>query len=410
MDIKGYYKLLEIDTQASERDIKAAYRNFAKKYHSDGQVVSNALKACKTDKEREALKKEMDKKFSDITAAYEVLSNPEKRQMYDRGIDESQSFGGASGESFFSSFFGGSMGSMFGGERRPQKNNPRVENIHITLLEVILGTKIKRKITRKMVCKPCKATGSMNTQTCTKCRGAGVYAEITNMGGMRLQREMTCNVCMGHGIMKSGPNCKDCAGKGYISKQEELEVSIPPGVVDRFQIVYEKMGDEASGAITGDLIFVVNVKEDKRFTRIAPEHLYTEAKVPLEDILVQRPIRIETIDGRIIYVEYPPIHTCDIGEDFLRLDKEGLPTKKGGKGSLFIRIIPVFVAPEKVKDLGKFLANFTGEEKNPAVQKAVFISKNDIDKWYSKEQQRSEHSGRGHRYAEEESGQTCQTA
>lgn len=407
MDIKGYYSLLKVDPKASEREIKIAYRNLAKQYHSDGQMASNKINACKTQEEKDSLKKEMDKKFSDITAAYEVLSDSEKRKMYDRGVDTSSTGGGfggfggfEGGDSFFSSFFGG-------GERGPQKASAKVENIHITLLDVIKGIKIKKTVARKMNCKPCKSTGSLNTKTCSKCRGAGVYAEITNMGGIRFQREATCNGCMGHGILKSGPNCKDCTGKGYTVKQEELEISIPTGVVDGTKLCYDNMGDEEEDMITGDLIFIINVKEDKKFTRISREHLYTEVKVSIEDVLKQKPLRLTGIDGKQLIIGYSDIHLCDIGEDFLRIDKEGVPGLRGSnRGSLFIRIVPVLVPLNKLKELGASLTSYTKDNSDKPTHTASIIAKHDISKWYN--EQESTRSSRGR--SSSESSQTCQTA
>ncbi|KAI5165952.1 hypothetical protein NEIG_00866 [Nematocida sp. ERTm5] len=410
MDVKGYYKLLNVDPNASEKEIKSAYRALAKKYHSDGLTVANALKACKTDKEREQLKKEMDAKFSEITNAYEVLSVPEKKAMYDKGIDPNQQGGGfegfGDGESFFSSFFGGSMGSMFGGERRQQKNNPKVEKVHLTLADVMNEIKLTRKITRNIICKPCKATGSMSTKTCTKCRGHGVYSEITNMGGIRLQREVTCNTCRGHGIIKSGPSCTSCSGQGYTKKVENIEITIPAGVTDEYKLSYKGMGDEAEGLVTGDLIVVVSIKEDPNFTRLTAEHLYTEVKVPIGDILMQKPIEITTIDKRVITVGYPTASAQDIGEDYLRIDNEGMPMRRGNKGSLFVRIVPILPPVQKIKDLGTELLNYTASTYSPT-HRACFISKHDINKWYNNQQNSSSHESHSRR---EESGPSCQTA
>ncbi|KAI5134777.1 DnaJ-like protein subfamily A member 1 [Nematocida ausubeli] len=414
MDVKGYYRMLGIDPNASEGEIKAAYRKLAKKYHSDGQTVASAMKACKTDKEREELKKSMDAKFSEITGAYEVLSVKEKKDLYDRGVDPNEQgggFGGFSGfgdgDSFFSSFFGGSMGSMFGGERRSQKNTPKIEKVTITLADVLTGLKISRKITRKIVCAPCKSTGSMNTKTCSRCRGAGAYAEITNMGGMRLQREVMCSSCNGHGITKSGPSCSSCAGNGYLKKSENIEISIPAGVVDGYKMAYKGMGDEASGLATGDLVVEVSVKEDETFARLAPEHLFAEIDVPLADLLTMKPIRLVTIDKREITIGYPSLQSVDIGEDYLRVDREGLPMKNGGKGSLFVRIIPTFTSLSKTKELGMELINHTATAQL-ATYKGIFISKHKINEWYNEQQHSSSRHSHSHSHRED-TGQTCQT-
>ncbi|KAH9386332.1 uncharacterized protein NEMAJ01_1228 [Nematocida major] len=415
MDFKGYYKLLGVDKNASEREIKRAYRDLAKKYHSDGSAVANAMKECKTDQERAELKKSMDKKFSEITNAYEVLSSPEKRQAYDRGIDEQQGpggFGGFSdmgGNSFFSSFFGGSMGgSMFGEDRRRKKNNPKVERIHIRLQDVLLGGKVSKKIARSVVCMPCKATGSMNTKTCEKCRGAGAYVEIVNMGGIKLQREAECNQCEGQGIVKTGPSCRDCAGRGYVVKTETDTIHIPKGVMEGHKICRKGMGDELYGVETGDLIYVISIAEHDTYTRVSQDTLYTEIKVPIANILKQAPISLTTLDNRKISIECPSFCGKDVGEDFLCVEKEGLAVDNGQKGPLLIRVVPEFVGASKMQDLAKEIASPAAADEK-ATHKAFFVSKSKVNKSNSARQGGRHQHEQSSDFEEEANTRTCAT-
>ncbi|OAG31574.1 hypothetical protein NEDG_00049 [Nematocida displodere] len=382
MDRLGYYKTLNVSTSASQRDIKVAYNKLAREYHADAPTVIGALKACKTTEEKEALKKEMNEKFSTITNAYDVLSNEEKRRKYDTGEDETQ-FG--FDDSIFSSFFGGQ------GHSRQRQCQPRAEHLELTLLDVINGKQAKYKVGKRATCKKCEGSGYPSRKECSKCQGAGVYAELINMGGMRLQREVSCSPCRGNGYTATGPACSECAGKGSSTIHNIVEVSVPKGACDGDQLRFEGYGDEAPGMVTGDFVFVVKVKKDPNFIRLTNEHLCTVIKVPLADLVALKPLTIKTVDQRVISVGMPELTNIDLGEELLRVPSEGLPTKKGYTGDLFIRIIPVFPGASKIAAFAEEVGKFTPAA-HPEALPSKFVKKKKIQEFASQGESDGSHA------------------
>jgi len=369
MDRLGYYKTLGLKENATQDEIKSAYRKLAQKYHPDAPGVTEELKKLKTNEEKDALNKEMQKKFAEISAAYEVLSDQKKREAYDSGVDEgSFDFG----DSIFGSFFGRS--------KRPQKAEPKVENITVTLLDVLNGTTKKYKVPRKILCKGCDSVGYKNSSTCKKCKGTGVCIEVVNMGGMHLQREAHCKTCSGRGIIVQGPPCSECSGKGRKIEENTVELEIPKGVCEGTQFLFPNGGDEEPGLGAGDLIFVVNVKKDTRFHQLTQEHLYVEEHVPIKALLTLAPLKIKTLGGKEAEVKMPDISKVDLGEEFLCVFGEGLPRQKREniRGNLFVRIVPVFCAPKDLKQLGSELVEHVEKRENRGALEAKFVHRRTI--------------------------------
>lgn len=177
-------------------------------------------------------------KFKSVSEAYEILTDPEKREAYDRyGMDAFKEGGGGgrggfSPEDIFSSFFGGGMGGMGGRPRGPRKTRDIVTALPVTLEECCLGAVRKMKVTRKVLCKPCKGTGSKSgkASSCQACQGQGVRVVLRQIGpGMVTKQQVVCEQCRGQGeTIKANDRCAECAGEKLKEETKVLKVEVRP--------------------------------------------------------------------------------------------------------------------------------------------------------------------------------------
>lgn len=242
MDSKGYYKSLGINENASDTEIKKAYRKLSLLYHPDKQ-------ANKSDEER----KEAEDKFKEINEAYQVLSDPEKRQNYDRfGSADGGGFGGNGpfgGGNPFDDFFNGNPFRDFfgGGNRQPRQevvNGTDIRmTIPLTIEEVFNGCKKKLKYTKKVVCKTCHGDGGSGKHMCPHCNGTGMLDETkrTSFGLYRTTRP--CHYCDGTGYVVDY-KCQTCGGDGFVNKETIIEVDIPAGMPEGYAIIKDREGNE----------------------------------------------------------------------------------------------------------------------------------------------------------------------
>ena len=231
MSKRDYYDVLGVGRDASEQDIKSAYRKLAMKYHPDRNPDS----------------KEAEEKFKEVNEAYEILSSPEKKQRYDQFGHAGVSGNGAGGFEGFSGFggFGGFDGmfgdifDMFGGgftsprrSRGPQKGADLQYEITITFEEAAFGTDREIEFYRNDTCNVCEGTGAKpgtSTSVCGKCNGTGEMQTVTRTPLGQMIRTSVCDRCGGEGTIIETP-CNKCGGKGRIKKQRKLKVKIPAGV------------------------------------------------------------------------------------------------------------------------------------------------------------------------------------
>jgi len=267
---RDYYEVLELTKNASEDDIKKAYRKLAKKYHPDLNKAPDAAD-----------------KFKEVQEAYEVLSDPQKKAAYDAygfaGVDPQQGFngGGFDGFSDFSSFggFGGFddlFGSMFGGGRStrtsngPRKGEDRFMSMTIDFMEAIKGTSKVIKLDVEEQCPECSGTGARSKddiKVCPTCNGSGRILRTSNMMGMRMQSQSVCPDCNGTG-KKIEHVCHKCKGSGYLTKKIEVEVNVPAGIQSGQQLRIPDKGYRGSnGGPNGDLYIEFNVRDHKYFVR-----------------------------------------------------------------------------------------------------------------------------------------------
>ncbi|MCR5201857.1 MAG: molecular chaperone DnaJ [Lachnospiraceae bacterium] len=297
-DKRDYYEVLGVGKQASESEIKSAYRKLAKKYHPD---------ANPGDKEAEA-------KFKEASEAYAVLSDSEKRSKYDQ-FGHAAFEGGAGGAAdfdmgdIFAEFFGGGGGggffdSFFGGGRSANRNGPMrgadvATSVNISFEEACFGTKKTINVVVKDPCKTCGGNGAKpgtSPETCTKCNGRGQITFTQQSIFGTVSNVQTCPDCRGTGkIIKE--KCPDCHGTGFIASRKNLEIDIPAGIDNGQSVRLREKGEPGkNGGPRGDLLVQVRVNRHPIFKRQGMD-IYSTVPISFTQAALGAEINIKTIDG-----------------------------------------------------------------------------------------------------------------
>jgi molecular chaperone DnaJ len=346
---RDYYEVLGTERNASEEELKKAYRKLALKFHPD----------------RNPGDKQAEDQFKEINEAYSVLADAEKRKQYDHfghagpagagGFDFSQ--GGGFSDIFgdiFEEFFGGSPGQ---GRRRAQRGNDLRYNMTISFEEAIFGKEAKIKLRRPEPCEGCKGTGAKDgsTKVCTTCGGAGQLR--FQQGLFAVSR--TCTACRGEGrIIKEA--CPQCHGEKYTTRDKTISVKIPPGVETGSRLRVTGEGETGfNGGPSGDLYVVLTVQEHPQFVREG-DNILCEVPITFIKAILGGKVEAPTIKGATV-VKIPP-GTQD-GKIF-RLKGLGFPNLRGyGIGDELVKIkveIPTKLTP-KQKELLEEYAKASGE-------------------------------------------------
>lgn len=302
---KDYYDVLGVSKTADEKEIKKAYRKLAMKYHPDKNPND----------------KEAEEKFKKINEAYEVLSDPEKKNIYDQygadAVNGQGGFGGAGGfagratgfEDIFDMFgdvFGGSEFGGFGGgstRRGPMRGADIRQAVTIDFEEAAFGKKISLKVNRSEECDECHGTGckpGTSKKTCSTCGGSGSVRDVkqTPFGNIATQR--VCHVCGGSGEIIEKP-CTKCHGSGSVRKTKTIEVDIPAGVDDGQMIKLSGQGEFGDiNAPRGDLYILVNVRRHKKFVREGYD-VYLDMPISFVQATLGDDIQVPTLYGDVKY-------------------------------------------------------------------------------------------------------------
>jgi molecular chaperone DnaJ len=333
---KDYYEVLGVPRNATQEEIKNAYRKLALQYHPDRNKSPDA-----------------EEKFKEISEAYAVLSDEEKRRQYDmfghagidgrytredifRGVDFDEifrdlGFGFSGFDSVFDWFFGRR-------ENAHEKGYDLRYDLEISLEDAFKGVKTEIEIPRNEKCDVCKGTGARpgtEPKTCPKCHGTGQIQYTRTSGFARFVQITTCDKCNGRKTIVENP-CKECYGSGIVKRYRKIRIDVPPGVDTGYSLRLRGEGEaNAKGRNPGDLYVVINVKPHKIFKRDGDDIFY-DAQIGFTQAALGSEIEVPTIDGKA-KLRIPP--GTQSGTIF-RLKGKGMPRLRGfGRGDELVRVI-----------------------------------------------------------------------
>ena len=359
---RDYYEVLGVQKGASKDEIKKGYRKLAIQYHPDKNPGN----------------KEAEDKFKEATEAYEILSDDQKRQIYDQyGFAGLEGMGGGGGYSHaysdFQDIFGGFdfesiFGGIFGGGRSSGRaaNNQGANlryDLEIPFKDAVYGTKTEITFSHNEVCDVCHGTGGAEgskRKTCPTCGGVGQIRRSSGFFSMA----QTCPTCRGEGSTIDKP-CKNCGGTGLEKKKRKIAITIPPGVDDGKRINIPNQGDAGrNGGSAGDLYIFMHVSAHPQFERNGQD-LYCAVPISIIQATLGAEITVTSLDGKKIKIKVPA--GTQSGK-LLRVRDEGVPYGTAGrKGDLYIKImvkVPSKLS-SKSKQLLEEIAKIEGENTSP---------------------------------------------
>ncbi len=379
---RDYYEVLGVDKNATEDEIKKAYRKLAIKYHPDKNPDD----------------KEAEEKFKEAAEAYDVLHDPNKRQQYDQfgfdgpaGAGGFGGFGGGSGMdmddifSMFGDIFGGHRGfggfSGFGGDARggrhaQYRGSDLRLKVRLSLQEIATGITKKFKVKKDVTCNHCHGTGAeegSGTETCPTCKGQGIVTKtVRTMLGM-MQTQSECPTCHGEGTVIKTP-CHSCKGSGVIKGEEVVEIKIPAGVAEGMVVNVPGKGNAGKrNGITGDIQVFIEEEPNDTFVRDGNDLIYNEL-LDFPTAALGGSLEIPLVDGGKVRMKVAPGTQPGTA---LRLRGKGLPAIQGygsGMGDLIVNLsvyVPKAMTSEEKSMLEKLSEsdNFKGDK---ATKKTIF--------------------------------------
>jgi molecular chaperone DnaJ len=355
---RDYYEVLGVGREAGDDEIKKAFRKLARELHPDVNRHDPAA----------------EDRFKEVAEAYEVLSDGERRSVYDRYGHEGLRSGGfepnfanfGSVSDIFEMFFGGGdFGSIFGGGTRggPARGPDAAVELSLKLAEVATGVSREIEVELTATCTACHGNGAepgTPIETCTRCEGTGQLQSVSRSVFGQLVRTMPCEVCGGEGKVARTP-CKQCGGRGHELGTRSLTVDIPKGIEDGQRVRLSGRGHAgARGGPPGDLYLLVRVKPDPRFERHGDD-LVTRLDVPFTEAALGATLTVPTLDG----TESVELEAGTQPTSVLRLRGRGLPALRGRhKGDLHVVVnvlVPTRLDDEQRKLLRRFAESANGE-------------------------------------------------
>ncbi len=326
MSKRDYYDVLGVDKGADEKEIKKAYRRVAMKYHPD----------------RNPDDADAEDKFKEASEAYEVLSDSEKREAYDRfghaGVEGQVGGAGGFAGGSLADIFGDVFGDIFGGGGRARGGAQRGADLRytldISLEDAVRGTTVEIRVPTLASCTTCGGSGARKGSSPTTCGTCGGVGQVRMQQGF-FQVQQTCPTCRGRGSTIADP-CTTCRGQGRVEKTKKLSVKVPPGVDtgDRIRLAGEgEAGTE--GGPHGDLFVQMSVKQHPLFERDG-KHLYCEVPITFADAALGGELEIPTLDGRV-KLKIPA--ETQTGKLFRLRGKGVQPVRGGGVGDLLCRAV-----------------------------------------------------------------------
>jgi molecular chaperone DnaJ len=371
---RDYYEVLGVARGASDDDIKKAYRRLALQYHPDRNQAPEATE-----------------RFKEATEAYQVLSDAEKRNMYDRyghaaferaggpGTVDFSNFVGLSIEDLFESFFG-SPGQR-GARQRVQRGQDLRYDLHLTLEEAVFGTSKEITLTKNATCKRCEGNGmEPGTQPtrCTRCDGSGEIRRVQQSIFGQFVNVTLCDRCNGEGQIISTP-CSECQGRGTVRARTTVAVDVPQGADEGIQLRLNGQGEPAPrGGVPGHLYVVLHVQPHRFFKRQGND-LLLEVPINVAQAALGDDFAVPTLDNKQVSVKVPA--GTQSGR-ILRIRGEGVPfLREHGRGDLQVHLkvrTPTDLSDEQKKLLRQLGATFGSAQNTPSENKSFFEKVKDV--------------------------------
>ncbi|EPQ54080.1 DnaJ-domain-containing protein [Gloeophyllum trabeum ATCC 11539] len=337
------YKVLELDRSADERDIKKAYKRLSRKYHPDKNKDPGA-----------------EDRFVEIAHAYEVLSDPTKRQIYDRhgeeGLKAHESGGGqqyANPFDMFSNFFGGGQG-----QQQVRRGPTSLTEFEVTLADMYNGASIDFVMRKRILCDHCRGTGaasSHDVRPCTGCGGSGVKVVKQQIfPGMFAQTQHTCDECGGRGTVIARP-CPHCGGAKVVDHTAHYTLEVAKGMPEGYEVVFDGEGDESPDWEPGDVILRVRSRKEKGGFRRKESSLYWRETIGVDEALLGFEHNLTHLDGHIVPLKRKGVTQPGYVQT---IKGEGMPRFENPSqhGDLYIEynlVLPTELSPELRKKLSE---------------------------------------------------------
>lgn len=347
--MSDHYQTLGVDRSASQDEIKRAYRKLAREMHPD---VNPDPK--------------VQDRFKEVTAAYEILSDPEKRSSYDRGGDGFAGFGGGGFGGFsdiMDAFFGGG-GNARGPRPRMRQGQDALIRTTIDLKEACFGTTREIGVETAIICDKCGGDGcaaGSSPKTCDICKGRGEIQQVTRSFIGQVMTTRPCGTCQGYGTVIPQP-CGECAGDGRVRARRNVSVKIPAGVETGNRMQLAGQGEVGPGGGPAGDLFVEIIVADHDFLVREGDDLHLSVRVPMTGAVLGTSMNVETLDGEVELTIKPGTQSGTVipvrGRGMTRL-------RGGGRGELFAHVdvvIPTKLSKEEEAAMRAF-AQLRGDEK-----------------------------------------------